>query len=122
VSKLANSILVLITKPPYGFEEAFAGSRLALSQISSGIVEKTSVLLVGDGTLNAIADQKPEAVRMPSNMEALNDVVDMESKVYCVASDLEERVGKVPTLDFVDMIDWDQARQIINEHDMVTTF
>ncbi|OPY33259.1 MAG: sulfur relay protein TusC [Methanomassiliicoccales archaeon PtaU1.Bin124] len=119
---MASSILVLITKPPYGYEEAFAGTRLGLGMLSSGNVEKCSILLVGDGTLNAIATQRPEAVRMPSNMEALQDMTDFDSKVYCVRSDLEERVGDVKTLGFIEMIDWETARKVLAEHEMVTTF
>ncbi|MCE5295964.1 MAG: DsrE family protein [Euryarchaeota archaeon] len=119
---MAKSILVLITKPPYGFEEAFAGSRLALAMLSSGNVERSDIILAGDGTLNAVAGQKPEVVGMPSNMEALQDMVDFDAKVYCIRSDLEERVGNAPTLDFVEMIDWAKAKEIIDQHDMVTTF
>jgi tRNA 2-thiouridine synthesizing protein D len=119
---MAKSILVLITKSPYGFEEAFAGSRLGLAMLSSGNVEKCNLLLVGDGTLNALSTQRPEVVGMPSNMEALNDIADFDAKVYCVRSELEERVGEVPTLPSVEMIDWERARQIIDEHEMVTTF
>lgn len=119
---MAKSILVLITKAPYGFEEAFAGSRLGLAMLSSGNVGKCNILLVGDGTLNALSTQRPEVLRMPSNMEALNDIVDFDAKVYCVRSDLEGRVGEVPILPSVEMIDWDRARQIIDDHEMVTTF
>jgi tRNA 2-thiouridine synthesizing protein D len=119
---MTNSVLVLITKPPYGLEEAFAGSRLGLAMLSSGNVEKCNLLLVGDGTLNSLSTQRPEVLRMPSNMEALNDISDFDAKVYCVRSDLEERVGIVPTLTSVEMIDWERARQIIDDHDMVTTF
>ena len=119
---MAKSVLVLITKPPYGFEEAFAGSRFALAMLSSGNVDKCNIILAGEGTLNALATQKPEAVRMPSNMEALQDMVDFDAKVYCVKGDLAERVGDVKTLDFIEMIDWEQARKIIADHDMVTTF
>ena len=119
---MAKSVLVLITKPPYGFEEAFAGSRLGLGMLSSGNVDKCNILLVGDGTLNAVDQQKPEAVRMPNNMEALQDMTDFDAKVYCVRSELEERVGQVPTLAFVEMVDWEAARKIMAEHEMITTF
>ena len=80
---MAKSLLVLITKAPYGFEEAFAGLRAGLGMLASGQVPVSNALLVGDGTLNAVAAQKPEAVRMPSNVEALNDLMDFEAKVYC---------------------------------------
>jgi hypothetical protein len=55
-------------------------------------------------------------------MEALSDMADFDAKVYCVRSELEERVGEVPILPCVELIDWERAREIINEHDMVTTF
>jgi tRNA 2-thiouridine synthesizing protein D len=119
---MAKSVLVLITKPPYGFEEAFAGSRLALGMVSSGNVENCNLLLVGDGTLNAVATQKPEILRMPSNMEALQDMTEMEFKVYCVKQDLDERAPGASVLNLVEMVDWEKARKIIDEHQMVTTF
>ncbi len=119
---MANSLLVLITKPPYGFEEAFAGSRLALGMVSSGNVGTCNLLLVGDGTLNAVATQNPEIIGMPSNMEALQDMMEMEFKVYCVKQDLDDRAPEASVLNFVEMVDWEKARKIIDEHQMVTTF
>lgn len=119
---MAQSLLVLITKAPYGYEEGFAGARLALSQLAGGMITKCNVLLVGDGTLNAVASQRPEAVKMPSNGDALGDLVDFEAKVYCVKEDLHDRVGDVAVLDSVTGIDWSEARKIIADHEMVTTF
>jgi tRNA 2-thiouridine synthesizing protein D len=119
---MAQSILVLITKAPYGYEEGFAGARLAISQLAGGMITKCNVLLVGDGTLNAVAGQMPEALQMPSNAESLSDLIDFEAKVYCVKEDLLERVGDVAILDSVNAIDWNEARKIIADHEMVTTF
>ena len=65
---MANSTLVLITKAPYGLEDAFAGLRLALAMGVNGM--KTSVVMVEDGVFNAVITQRPEAVKMPSNIEA----------------------------------------------------
>jgi len=59
---------------------------------------------------------------MPSNMEAINDLLDFEAKVYVVKEDLLHLVGDVPLMEGVEVIDWEKARQIIEEHDMVTTF
>ena len=120
--KMAESLLILVTKPPYGYEEAFAGLRAGLGMLASGQVPVSNALLVGEGTLNAVAAQRPEAVRMPSNMEAINDLLDFEAKVYVVKEDLLHLVGDVPLMEGVEVIDWEKARQIIEEHDMVTTF
>ena len=119
---MAESLLILVTKPPYGFEEAFAGLRAGLGMLASGQVPVSNALLVGEGTLNAVATQRPEAIRMPSNMEAVNDLMDFEAKVYVVQEDLRELVGDVSLLEGVELIDWERARQVIDEHDLVTTF
>lgn len=119
---MAESIAVLITKPPYGTEEAFAGLRLSLAMLASGIVGRSSVIMVGEGTLNAVADQHPDAIGMPSNVEAVIDLTDFEGEVYCVKEDLEERVGEVETIESVELVSWDEASKIIEEHQLVTTF
>jgi tRNA 2-thiouridine synthesizing protein C len=119
---MAKSILVVITKGPYGFEEAFAGLRLALGMMVSGQVQKCGVLLIGDGTLNAVKSQKPEAVGMPSNAEAINDLTDFDMPILCVSEDLQDRVGKVETLEAVKLGSWDDARAMIEEYELVNTF
>ncbi len=50
---MAESTLVLVMRPPYGLEEAFAGLRLALAMAVNGM--KTSVVLAEDGVYNALA-------------------------------------------------------------------
>jgi tRNA 2-thiouridine synthesizing protein C len=119
---MAQSVLVMITRAPYGYEEAFAGARLALSQLAGGMITKCNVLLVGDGTLNAVASQKADALKMPSNTDAMKDLQDFEAKVYCVTEDLFDRVGDVAVLESVTKIDWQDARKIIADHDLITTF
>ncbi|MDD1768212.1 MAG: DsrE family protein [Methanomassiliicoccales archaeon] len=119
---MAQNIAVLITKPPYGTEDAFAGLRLALAMLASGSVEKATVLMMGDGTLNAVASQKSDAIAMPSNIEAVQDLLDFGAEVCCVSEDLEIRAGKILTIEGVKMISWDDFRSILREHQLVTTF
>ncbi|MDD1771625.1 MAG: DsrE family protein [Methanomassiliicoccales archaeon] len=119
---MAQSLLILVTKPPYGFEEAFAGLRAGLGMLASGQVPVSSALLVGEGTLNAVAAQRPDAIKMPSNVEAINDLLDFEAKVYVVREDLLHAAGDVPLLEGVEVIDWAKARQIMDAHDLINTF
>ncbi len=119
---MAESIAVLITKPPYGTEEAFAGLRLSLAMLASGIVGRSSVIMVGEGTLNTVASQTPEAIGMPSNVEAVIDLTDFEGEVYCIKEDLEELVGQVDIIEGVELVSWDEASKLIEEHELVTTF
>ena len=115
-------MLVLITRPPYGLEEAFAGARLALGGKVSGVMDETSVLLIGDGTLNALEAQNPAAVAMPSNLEALQDILDLDGQVFCVEPDLRERVGDMKVLDGIKLVSWTEAREIVKAHKLVNTF
>jgi len=117
----ANSILVMIAKPPYGLEEAFAGLRMALAMSVNGM--KTSVLMLEDGVYNGIAAQKPEAVKMPSNVEATKELYDFDVQVLVVKEDLEERgIPESRLFDGLKTVPLAKVKDLIAEHDLVTTF
>ncbi|HEX9907203.1 MAG TPA: DsrE family protein [Thermoplasmata archaeon] len=118
---MAGSILVLITKPPYGLEEAFAGLRLALAMGVNGM--KTSVLMMEDGVYNALSTQKPEAVRMPSNIEATKELYDFDVPVYVVKEDMAARgIPDSKLFDGLKPIPASDVRNLLAEHDLATTF
>lgn len=118
---MASSILVLITKPPYGLEDAFAGLRLALAMAVNGM--KTSVLMMEDGVYNAIGSQKAETIRMPSNIDATKELYDFEVPVYVVREDLEERgIPESRLFDGLKVLPAASVRDLLAAHDVVTTF
>ncbi|HUW42739.1 MAG TPA: DsrH/TusB family sulfur metabolism protein [Thermoplasmata archaeon] len=118
---MASSILVLITRPPYGLEEAFAGLRLALSTGVNGM--KTSVVLMEDGVYNAVASQKSEILKMPSNVEATKDLYDFDVQVLVVKEDLASRgIQESRLFDGLKVIPREQLKEALSEHDIVTTF
>jgi len=118
---MADSMLVIVTKPPYGLEDAFAGLRLALAMGVNGM--KVSVVEVEDGVYNAVAGQKPEAVGMPSNVDATTELYDFEVSVYAVKEDLEERdIADAPLVEGVKIIGRDDLKGLLAEHDVTTTF
>ncbi|MBI0583395.1 MAG: DsrE family protein [Methanomassiliicoccus sp.] len=119
---MADSMLILITKAPYGLEEAFAGARLALGGKVSGLMDTSNVLLMGDGVLNALEAQTPAAVGMPSNLEALQDIMDLDGEVYCLEPDLRLRARDMKVLDGVKLVSWSEARAIVRAHQLVNTF
>ncbi len=119
--ELAKSVLVMITKPPYGLEEAFAGLRMALAMGVNGM--KTTVLMLEDGVYNAVGSQKPEAVKMPSNIEATKELYDFDIPVFVLKEDLEGRgipesnlFGGLKTLPAA------KVKDLVAEHELVTTF
>lgn len=119
---MADKIIVLIRKPPYGTEEAFAGARLALGGLVSGVIAKADVLLIEDGTLNAIDSQVPTAIGMPSNGDALQDIIDMGGEVFCVTEDLDQRIDDAKVLDGVKLIHRTEVRSIVDRYQIVNTF
>ncbi|MBN1677656.1 MAG: DsrE family protein [Candidatus Thermoplasmatota archaeon] len=118
---MAKSLLVVITKPPYGLEEAFAGLRLALAMAVNGM--KTTVLMLEDGVFNSVATQKPEAIKMPSNIEATKDLYDFEVQVYVVKEDLQARgIPESSLFEGLKAIESAKMKDLIAEHDLITTF
>ena len=118
---MASSILVLITKPPYGLEEAFAGLRLALAMGVNGM--KTSVLFVEEGVYNAVGTQKAEVLKMPSNIDATKDLYEFDVPVYVVSEDLVARgIQESRLFEGLKVIPATKARELMAEHDVVTTF
>lgn len=118
---MANSILVVVTKPPYGLEDAFAGLRLGLAMAVNGI--KTSVLMTDDGVYNAVGSQRPEAVKMPSNIDATKDLYDFEVPVYVVKEDLAARgIPESRLFDGLRTLPASEIRKLVAEHDVITTF
>ena len=118
---MAKSILVIITKPPYGLEEAFAGLRLALAMAVNGM--KTTVLMVEDGVFNAVSTQRPETIKMPSNIEATKDLYDFDSQVLVVKEDLEARgIPESRLFDGLKVTESADLKRLLSEHDLITTF
>ena len=118
---MAESILVMVTRPPYGLEEAFAGLRLALAMAVNGM--KTSVLLAEDGVYNAVASQKAEAVKMPSNMDATKELYDFDVPVYVVKEDLDERgIPESALFEGLKVVPASKIRELVEEHSVTTTF
>ncbi len=118
---MANSTLVMITKAPYGLEDAFAGLRLALAMGVNGM--KTSVVLVEDGVFNAVKTQKPDAVKMPSNIEATKELYDFEVPVYVVKEDLAARgISEANLFEGLKAVPASALKGLIADHDVVTTF
>ena len=118
---MANSTLVLITKPPYGLEEAFAGLRLALAFAVNGM--KTTIVMMEDGVYNAVKDQKAEAIEMPSNIDATKDLFEFEVNVFAVKEDLASRgIPENRVFEGVNVISGSELKKLATEHDVITTF
>jgi len=118
---MASSVLVLITKPPYGLEEGFAGLRLGLAMAVNGM--KISVLFVEEGVYNAVGAQKADVLKMPSNIDATKDLYEFDVPVYVVSEDLAARgIPESRLFEGLKVIPAVKVRELTAEHDVVTTF
>jgi len=118
---MAQSILFLITRAPYGVEEAFAGLRMALAFSVNGA--KTSVVMMDDGVHNAVAAQRADAIKMPSNMDATKELYDFDAKVYVVKEDLASRgIDESRIFEGLQLVSAKELPGLLAEHDVVTTF
>ena len=118
---MVKSLITLILKPPFGSEDSFAGLMFALSQIASGIIEKSDVVLMHDGVYNAKSNQKPEAIGMPSIIDVINNLQTFGCKIYCIEEDLKEREIE-DVVDGIEIIKSDKLKEILDEYDEVITF
>ncbi|UCC92355.1 MAG: DsrE family protein, partial [Thermoplasmata archaeon] len=107
-----------ISHPPYGREDAFAGLRTVSVCTTRGI--PTDAVVTGDGVWNLVKEQWPERLHLPSNYEAVIDIVDAGSKVYVDAESLEAR-GLTPDdiLPDVEVLPFEGIADIMLEHDTV---
>lgn len=120
---MVSSLITLITKSPYGREDSFAGLRYALSQIAGGVMEKSDTVLMEDGVYNAVKGQKSEAIGMPSNLDATQDLLDLDGTVFCVKEDVAEReIPEGNLMDGLEMIARSALSSLVAEYDAVTTY
>jgi len=114
-------MLVLITKPPYGLEDAFAGLRFALTVVSNGM--PTTVVMLEDGVYNGIKGQKGSAISMPSNEDAISDLIALEVPILLVKESLESRNLPYQKLNsFCKIVSEDEIREIVKNHQFIATF
>jgi len=118
---MVDSICVLIRKAPYGTENAFAGLRLALATAANGI--DTKVVLMDEGILNAVCDQKPSDIGMPSILDAIDDLLSLDVKIYCVENSLDEHdIGKEILKEEMQFVEESGLSNLVLGCQVMTTF
>ena len=120
---MVKSILTIIKSAPYGREDAFAGLRFSLSQIAAGMMDESDTILVEDGVYNALKGQDSAAIRMPSNLEATEDLLDLDGKVLCVREHLDARgIAPEDILEGVEIVPLSDLPGLIEAYDAFATY
>ncbi len=107
-------MLVLITKAPYGSEDAYAGFRAALMTAVNGM--KTSVLFMDDGVYNLVEKQCPKD--FPSNLKEIKILKGLDVEIYCMKNDLEKRNIKPP--EYVKIVE--EISELVLKNEVILTF
>ncbi|UCE38546.1 MAG: DsrE family protein [Thermoplasmata archaeon] len=111
----------MVRKAPYGTEDAFAGLKLGLATIANGM--ETKIILTEDGVYNAMKNQNPEKIGMPLIVDAVNDLISLDVKIYCVEDHLKERgIKKEDLLEELVFIGEKEISDLSLGCDVVTSF
>jgi sulfur relay (sulfurtransferase) DsrF/TusC family protein len=120
---MVRSILTIIKTAPYGREDAFGGLRFSLSQIAAGMMETCDTLLLEDGVYNAKLDQNTVPIRMPSNLNATEDILDLDGKVFVVREDMESRyLSPQDIMEGVEVVSISDMPAMMEKYDAFVTF
>ena len=123
MTRRVKSILTIVKSAPYGREDAFAGLRFSLSQIAAGMLDTCDTLLIEDGIYNAKKNQDTFAIRMPSNLDATEDLLDLDGRVFAVREDIESRyLTDGDLLEGVEIITIAEMPQLMEEYDAFATY
>ena len=84
-----KSILIVVDKAPYGYEDTFSAFYVSIACINKGM--QADVLLLGDGVYAAIKGQKPGGTVNYPNVGELSYLIFPESKILVHSHSMEER-------------------------------
>ena len=116
-----EKIGVIISCPPYGLEDAFAGARLSLSMLANGA--ESPVFLMEGGVLNARTGQDSSALGLPSNLDALEDLFSISGEIFCVKEHLDEwGIGESELLEGVQVRPLEEVARMVDSCGGIVTF
>jgi len=119
---MAKSIVVLITKPPYGGEDAFAGLRQAMAFMASGALKRVGVVFIGEGVYNLASGQKSASISMPSNFDTLEDLNELGAELYASQPDVERHLAGLERAQGWKPVSDNELAILLEGFDLTTTF
>jgi sulfur relay (sulfurtransferase) DsrF/TusC family protein len=110
------AIIVTISQPPFGHENAFAGLYVGSASLSKGL--EVIVLLHGDGVYNARKGQIDplKNIFMPPTDKQVQDIVDIGGRVILGKEALQERGIEISELiEGVEVMEGNRIMDLILE-------
>jgi tRNA 2-thiouridine synthesizing protein C len=116
-----DSVLIIVDKAPYGYEDTFSGFYVAIACLNRGM--KADVLLVGDGIYAAIKDQEPGGSINYPNVGELSYLIFPEGSIFVHKESLLDRgIGEDDLVEAAQIIDDTQLYEIISSKTKNTAF
>lgn len=113
-------VLLIVTQGTYGRDDEAYGALLAGNSILAKGMETTLVLL-DDGVYMAKTGQQPQG--MPSNLDELQDFIELGGTLLCIKESLEKRgLSKNELVSDAQIIPLTDLLPIIESHPLSLTF
>lgn len=84
-----ESALIIIDKPPYGWEDSFSGYYVAIACLNRDF--DADIFLVGDGVYSALENQKSQETLKFPNVGELAYLVFPEGNIFVHKKSIDER-------------------------------
>jgi len=112
---MVNSILIMITKAPYGRENVYGGLYTAIACLERKL--SVTVVLVNDGVYSAMKGQASYKTLGYPNIEDLFYALFPPAKIFVDQSSMDERgIQKEDLIEIVEVIDEEELLNRIREH------
>jgi sulfur relay (sulfurtransferase) complex TusBCD TusD component (DsrE family) len=118
------TLVVQISKPPFGHENTFAALYVASASLSKGV--EVIVLLMGDGVYAAAKGQigSQENIDLPPTEPQVKDIVELGGMVIAEAAALEMRnIKSHDLIEGIEVKELKEIQEVILDHgDKVVAF
>ncbi len=116
-----DSVLIIVDKAPYGYEDTFSGFYVAIACLNRGM--KADVLLVGDGVYSAIKNQEPGGSVNYPKVGELSYLVFPEGSIFVHKESMQDRgIEEDDLVEAAQIIDDTKLYEIISSKTKNTAF
>lgn len=116
-----KSVIIIIDKAPYGFEDAFSGFYVGIACLNRNT--DANIFLVGDGVYAALEDQNPsEGLKYP-HVGELAYLIFPEGRMFVHQESLNERgIDEEDLVEAAEIIDDEELYEITKSKSGRTAF
>lgn len=118
---VAEKVCMMVRKAPIGSNDALEAFRLSLGLFVADV--EATVILVGDGVLNALRNLDGKEVKRPTPQEYLEAIADSGLSIWAVQEDLMTRgLSEAAVEDFVQIASWEQLAPRLEAEHLIWAF